>query len=254
MNKRNQYLGQIPDKLTSGAIRMILEKYTDDEYRLDLTNLPITATKTDGCIMKIGTSSVPKVNDTADAKFIQIYTDSGATSGDSRLMYIRHYITGAGGGGEALRVFTTINANAATGHGAHISLGFLATAGASELSGLGAAVRGTLHIPNVASWAPSGTLCAGMFEIYSDGTASDPAGLTELSVLRLCNSGNATGLQDVDTDGFLFSVQGFTAASGVTNVLSSTSLAELPASSVGLRVKIGTGTYYIPAVIAAQWN
>lgn len=208
-----------------------------------------------GGTLTAGTSSSPVTDDTADTKFISLYFDNGAASGDNRGMYLRLYHTGNGAAsGEAARIFTTVNANIANAHGAHVSLNFLATAGASECSGLGAAVRGTTHIPNVASWAPTGTLCSGMFELYSDGSASDPAGLTELSLLRLCNSGDATGAADVDTDAFILSVQGFTAASGVTNAVSSTSLAELPAGSVGLRVKIGTGTYYIPAVVAAEWN
>jgi hypothetical protein len=93
-----------------------------------------------------------------------------------------------------------------------------------------------------------------MFELYSDGTASDPAGLTELSVLRLCNSGNATGAADVDTDANVISIQGFTAATGDTNAISSTSLAELPAGTVGIRVKVGSTVYYIPAVVSTEWN
>ena len=93
-----------------------------------------------------------------------------------------------------------------------------------------------------------------MFELYSDGDASDPAGLTELSVLRLCNSGDATGKADVDTDAYLFSVQGFTAAADTTKVVSSVSLAELPGSTVGLRVKVGSTAYYIPCVAATEWN
>ena len=202
-----------------------------------------------------GTSSVPVVNDDVNTKFIALYFDNGAASGDNRGLYLKLNHTGNGtGGGEAARIFTAVNANIGTAHGAHVSLAFLATAGASECSGLGAAVRGTTHIPNVASWAPAGTLCAGMFELYSDGTASDPAGLTELAVLRLCNSGDTTGAADVDTDAFLLSIQGFTAAANVTKVVSSVSLAELPSGTVGLRVKIGTGTYYIPAVISTEWN
>ena len=94
-----------------------------------------------------------------------------------------------------------------------------------------------------------------MFELYSDGTASDPAGLTELSVLRLCNSGNATGAADVDTDAFLFSVQGFTAAADLTKVVTTASLSELnTGGTIGLKIKVGTTTYFIPAVASASWN
>lgn len=180
---------------------------------------------------------------------------TSATSGTVEGTYTRLAFEADGTAtGEALRAFTNVNANIATAHGAHISLSFEAAAGGSETSGLGVAVRGTTHIPDVASWAPTGTLYAGMFELFNDGAASDPAGLTELAVLCLSNSGNATGAADVDTDAFLLSIQGFTAATGVTNAVSSTSLSELPSGTVGLRVKVGSGTYYIPAVAAAEWN
>ena len=226
-----------------------------DDARLDFSDATVKAANTDGGIIKAGTSSAPVTEDTADMKFVALYFDNGATSGDNRGMYLRLYHTGSGtGGGEAARIFTTVNANIGTAHGAHISLNFLATAGASECSGLGAAVRGTTHIPNVASWAPTGTLCAGMFEVYSDGANSDPAGLTELSVLRLVNAGNATGMADVDTDAYLFSIQGFTAAADTSKVVSSVSLAELPGSTIGLRVKVGASAYYIPCVLATEWN
>lgn len=207
-----------------------------------------------GLIMGGGTTAAPCTSSTANDFFIEFRCATSATSGDNRLAYLRYAFEGAAGGGDAVRIFANVNENIGTAHALHAGMNFEAAAGGSECSGLGAAIRGTLQIPDIASWAPTGTLCAGMFEIYSDGAASDPAGLTELAVLRLLNSGNATGMADVDTDAFLFSIQGFTGATGTTNVLSTTSLTELPPSTVGLRVKIGSGTYYIPAVAAAEWN
>lgn len=196
---------------------------------------------------------VTQPGSTTAVKIINIDETQPNTSGDARGIYDKLTLSGTAGG-EALRAYTYVTENLDTAHGAHISLGFCAEAGGSECSGLGVGVRGTLHIPNIASWKPTGTYAAGMFEIYSDGKASDPADMTELSVLRLCNSGDATGKADVDTDACIFSVQGFTAAAGVTNALSSTRLAELPAGSVGLRCKIGSSMYYIPAVISTEWN
>ena len=211
------------------------------------------AASASGVLVGGGTSASPNTTATADAKFVEFRCETTAASGDNRLAYLWYDMEGAGGG-ECLRAMTSVNENLGTAHGAHIGLSYEAVAGGSETSGLGAAVRGTLHIPDVASWAPTGTICGGMFEIYSDGSASDPAGLTELSVLRLCNSGDATGAADVDTDAFLISVQGFTAAADTTKVLSSVSLAELPAGTVGLRIKIGSSTYRIPCVAEAEWN
>jgi len=81
-----------------------------------------------GLILGSGTSTDPKTSTTADEKFISFYFSDSATSGDSRGLYLRHYIAGAGGGGESLRSFTSIDDVAgATAHGAHISLGFEAS-------------------------------------------------------------------------------------------------------------------------------
>lgn len=210
-----------------------------------------------GLLLGGGTNNNPNLSAVASTNFIDFRMANSATSGDNRGAYLRLALTGEGtGGGETLRALTNVGANLGTAHGAHISLSFAAEAGGSETSGLGAAVRGTTHIPNVASWAPTGTVYAGMLELYSDGSSSDPAGLTELAVLCLSNSGDATGKADVDTDAFVLSIQGFTAATGVTNAISNTSPSELDmtSSALGIRVKIGAGTYYIPAIPAADWN
>lgn len=200
-----------------------------------------------------GTDASPLTNATANLKFVEFRCSCSAASGDNRLAYLRYQLTG-GGGGECMRASTVVNSNVGTAHGAHFGIEFLATAGASECSGLGVGLRGTLMIPNVASWAPTGTYAAGMFEIYSEGTASDPAGMTELSVLRLVNAGDGTGKADVDTDGYLFSIQGWTSAADTTKMLSSKSLAELPSSSIAFRVKVGSTDYYMLAVLASELN
>lgn len=200
-----------------------------------------------------GTSADPVTSSVADKKMIEFRCETTASSGDNRLMYLR-YAMGNAGGGECLRAFTVVEANLGTAHGAHLSLVFSASAGGSECSGLGVACRATLHIPNVASWLPTGTYAAINAEIFSDGANSDPAGMTELSFLRMSNDGDATGKANVDTDAFLFSIQGFTAAADTTKLLSSKSLAELPANSIALRIKVGATTYYIPAVLATELN
>jgi hypothetical protein len=129
-------------------------------------------------------------------------------------MYLRTYFSGAGGGGDALRVFTTINSVVCgTAHGAHISLNFVSSANSGRLTGLGVAMRGTLHIPSDADWT-SGTLAAVQAEIYSDDEHSDPDGLTELSFIRIVNGGHANGIADVDDDANLLVISGGTIASG----------------------------------------
>ena len=221
-------------------------------------NLPMSldngtgAVSSSGLLMGRGTSGDPVTTSTADGKFFEWRCESTASSGDNRLLYMRYSLNG-GGGGECLRALTVIDSNVATAHGAHMSLAFDATAGGSETSGLGVACRGTLHIPNIASWAPTGTYAAGMFEIFNDGSASDPAGMTELSVLRLVNGGDSTGAADVDTDAFLFSIQGFTVGNEAADLVyvNTITAATINANvTEALKIKIGSNTRFIPIATA----
>ena len=201
-----------------------------------------------------GTSADPVTTSVADKKMIEFRCETTASSGDNRLMYLR-YAMGGAGDGECLRAFTVVEANLGTAHGAHLSLVFSASAGGSECSGLGVACRATLHIPNVASWLPTGTYAAMNAQIFSDGSNSDPAGMTELSFLRMSNDGDATGKADVDTDAYLFSIQGFATAANSTKVIRTDSLVEMNTpNTVGLRIRIGSVSYYMLAVPAADWN
>jgi len=186
--------------------------------RLDLSgSLPNNA-NTDGGMIKAGTSAARIINDTAAMKFISIYTDCGATSGDSRGMYLRHYITGAGGGGEAARLYTTVeNVAGATAHGAHIALSFAAT---GSITGLGVAMRATLQIPN--GVMTYGTYAAVMGEIWSDGSASDPSGVTELAFIRLINGGDGAGIAKVDDKAYLLTLEGGSTSGGNVVVASTT--------------------------------
>jgi hypothetical protein len=201
-------------------------------------NLPVSldngtgAAAASGLLLGRGTTADPVTTATADAKFIEFRCETTAATGDNRLLYMRYQIGGASGG-ECLRALTNIAANTTTAHGAHLSLSFLATAGGSECSGLGVACRGTLHIPNIASWAPTGTYA--------------------LSVLRLVNAGDATGLQDVDTDAFLMSIQGFTVGNEAADLVyvNTITAATINANCTeALKIKIGANTRYIPIATA----
>lgn len=92
-----------------------------------------------------GTSTTACTTATADKNFIGFWTQSTATTGDSRGMYLRHYL-GAAGSGEALRAFGTATAaNVATGgtaNGAHIS--FSLSGASASISGQANAARITL--------------------------------------------------------------------------------------------------------------
>lgn len=158
-----------------------------------------------------GTETYPLVTSTADKKFISYYLKSTATSGDNRAMYLRFYLAGTGISGDCLRAYASVaDVAAANAFGAHLSLGF-ETAG--RITGLGAAMRGTLHIPD-RTMAAGGTYAAVQAEIYSDGASSSPAPVTELSFLRLCNDGNAAGIATVDDKAYLFSLIGGANATG----------------------------------------
>ena len=186
----------------------------------------------------IGTNADRETTATASANFLEYRLENSATSGDNRGMYLRLYMTGAGGGGEAARIFTTVEDVAAgTAHGAHISLNF-GTSG--TVTGQGVAARCTLHLPNTALTS-NVTMSAVQAEIYSDGSNADPGGSTILSLFRAVNGGHADGMADVDDDAVFFDVQGFADATG--NLFLSTAPSTLAAS---LRCRVGTTTYYLP--------
>jgi len=195
----------------------------------------------------VGSSSARAVRDEADLKFMQMYIDNGATSGDNRALYLRLYITGAGGGGEAARIFTTVeDVAASSAHGAHISLNF-GTSG--TVTGQGIAMRATLHLPSTAL-ASNVTLAAVQAEIYSDAATSDPGGSTLLSYFRAVNGGDATGGADVDDDAVLLEIIGTTAGAAkmfATGLTPATVYGNLTAS---LKIRIGSTIYYIPLATA----
>jgi hypothetical protein len=163
-----------------------------------LTTLGVTGVTTLGAdaangalLLGSGAASNATLNttSTADKKFVNIYTESTATSGDSRLAYLRHYLGGAGGSGEALRAFTTVDvADVANAHGAHISTSF---ASGADITGQATGVRSTLHVPNAALSA--GTYSAGISEVYHDGTSSSLAGTTTHAIHRFLAAGDGTG-------------------------------------------------------------
>jgi hypothetical protein len=144
-------------------------------------------------ILDAGTSSDKVICDTASTKFISIYTDCGALSGTAIAEYLRLYVTGTGGSGQALRAFCTVeNVTGINAYGAHISLNF---GDSGKVSGSGQALTTTLHIPNTAT--QSGTLSAITTEINTDGSTSDPSGAS-LSCIRMSQMGDAK--DDVDDD------------------------------------------------------
>lgn len=183
-----------------------------------------------------GTSSNPSTISSA-GNFFPVYGKSTATSGDSRAIYTRLYLAGAGGAGEALRAFTTVSDVAAAGaHGAHISVSF-GTSG--SITGLAVAARATLQVANTAM--SGGTFAAMQAEIYGDGSSSSVSSMTECSFIRFVADGAATNIKaTIDTSGYLFSVQGLTKGSGKLFQDNTAG-----AASQALRILVGSTPYYI---------
>ena len=147
--------------------------------------LQLASTATAAILFGAGTSTTPIATSSANKNFIGFWTSSTATTGDSRGAYIRHYFSGAGGSGEALRAFGTVNGVAAatggTVNGAHITLSVSAAAG--SVSGEGNALRATLGLG--ASTNAGGTLAGICIDSDFDTAATVPSGAV---CLRVTNS------------------------------------------------------------------
>lgn len=226
-----------------------LAAFAAGQKRFELGTFALTTqgANTAAVLFGMGTATTPvDIGTTASKNFIGFWCNSSATSGDSRLMYLRLYLGGtSSASGETARIFTTVKtgAVASSAHGAHISLSFQTT---GYCSGLGVASRNTLHIPDQASWSTGGTYAATQAEIWSDGAASDTAVVTEVSFLRCVNGGNASGIADVDDDAHLIVYDGGSTASG--NVVESSTTEANYAYSI--RVKMNGTVMYLMAASA----
>lgn len=217
---------------TSGRLQLYSGDYTAiDGLGVDFGNVDSGALLHGG-----GTGTYPLTNSVAAKNFLSYYVKSTATSGDARGLYMRLYIAGAAGAGEALRAFTTVSdVAAASAHGAHISLSFGST---GSITGAGVAARQTLQIPNGAMTA--GTYTASQAEIWSDGSSSDPTGVTELALFRAVLSGNATGIGKVDDKAALFAIDG--GGIGAGNIVAAKSSAAVTHTA---RITINGVVYYL---------
>lgn len=213
---------------------------------------PVSASDTAGAIYKAGASTTPASTPIATQAANQSMWRAifGIDHDGGYGVYTRSFIRTAAISGDAARIFSTVyDVTAATARGLHASLSF---GSSGKVSGLGAAIEATLHMPETAGM--SGTNYAIKAAINADAATSDPAGATTIAFIGIVAQGTQGGLDDLDTDGVVFDVQGLTAASGITKMLSSTSLAELPTGTVGLRVKVGAALYRLPLIAEAEWN
>lgn len=161
-------------------------------------------------LMGIGTSADPATTAVADKNFIEMRTQSSATSGSSRGLYWRHNLSGAGQSGEAIRAFTDLTGAVATARGEHVSLQAGAT---GYVTGLGAGLDAQLYLKNEALHA-NGTYSVLNAEIYSEGATTDPAGATSMSFFRAVMGGNATGIGAVDDKAYLLRMEGNAVGAG----------------------------------------
>lgn len=135
--------------LTTNQTTYIMRKGQPADFGAVTASGAVTLqTDTSGALLGAGASGANhSLGSTAD-NALEFYLNATHTSGDMRGQYLRLYFSGAGGSGEAARIFSTINnvsvATGGTVNGAHISLG---TAGASAaVSGAANALRATFGI------------------------------------------------------------------------------------------------------------
>jgi hypothetical protein len=191
----------------------------------------------------IGSTTQPIASSIANANFMGFYvSNSDATGGTARGLYMRLYLTGTSGqSGEAVRAFTTVNGTGAVGvHGSQSSVSF-GTSG--TITGLAAGIRSTFQVKNATM--STGTATAVMSELSADGSSSHFTG-TVLSFFRLAISGNSTGITQLNGDSFFMDLTGgCTAGSGATYFIDTSKTALTGYGS--LRVKCPDGvTRYIP--------
>ena len=185
---------------------------------------PIYFKTINSTVIAIGKSALHVTSSVASTKFISIYVDITATSGDNRAIYNRLYFKASNsGGGESLRSYTLIDGAYTitdAAHGAHITLGMGESTTTGRINGLGAAVRAQLGLASAALLG--GTYTALQAEIYAFGASCQPSGVTELSFIRCVAGGHATGRQEIDDKAYLLVLDGVAEGAGNMVVASAT--------------------------------
>ena len=181
-----------------------------------------------------GTAADPIELGTTAKNWMDYRTRSTHTSGDSRGVYLKHYLGGVGGAGEAARFVTNVQAAVGTAHGVHNALEYAA---AGTTTGQGIVSRNTFHVPGRALTA--GTYAAVQAEIYADESGT-VAGTTVLALFRAVLDGNATAVGLVDHGACLMSIEGNSIDTG--HIIAAKASA---AVSHVARIKVNGVLYYI---------
>jgi hypothetical protein len=179
----------------------------------------------------IGGTSTEPITVTTAQNVSSFYVTSSATTGDTRLSYMRMDITSTGSG-ETLRAFTRVTgAGAAAGgtiNGAHISTSINTT---GTISGAANALRTTL---GGSATTPGGTLA--VLQLDTDYSVNVTLGATS-AFIRVTDSGTQTGevqnLVNIET--------------GPAATVAPTASAVPASPSKVLKVMVGGTAYYVPA-------
>jgi hypothetical protein len=194
--------------------------------------------RTQALLFGSGASADRSTTATASKNFVGFWTESTATSGDSRGLYWRHYFAGAGGSGEALRAYATIDgvtvATGGTVNGAHISLD--AVGAGAKVSGAAHAVRLTFGIAAAAT-ALGGTCAVAKVETDIKTGATVPP---KMAYLRFEDSGD-TGLDYLFATATLSTALVANAGTGANSAAVSTG----GVAAKALKVNIGGTDYWI---------
>lgn len=148
--------------------------------------LQFGSTATAALAMGGGTAASPiAMGSTANKNLVGFWSNSTATTGDTRLAYLRQYFSGAGGSGETARIFATVNnVQAAVGGTVNAIHATTSISGASgSISGAANAIRATFA--QGASTNPGGTCAVMQLDSDLDNSSTVAA---SLAYLRCTNS------------------------------------------------------------------
>lgn len=172
--------------VTAGAVTASKALVVGSSKELSAIGKLTFGTATGGLMAGGGASGANHALGATAGNALEFYLNATHTTGDMRGEYLRLYFSGAGGSGEALRAYSTINnvsvATGGTVNGAHISLG---TAGASAaVSGQASALRATFEIA-AASTTLGGTCSVGIFDTNMDTAVTVPPNFAFLRFVNL---------------------------------------------------------------------
>lgn len=198
-----------------------------------ITQLGTAAIDASVLLAGTGTTSTKATTSTANKNFLGLWSETTATSGDSRGLYLRHYAGGTiatTGYSDAARIFGTVTGTGySSATGAHITNQINTSA---SVTGLAAALRASLSVSGTTT---QGTMCV----LHLDEQGDFNGVYTDWDFVRV-----ETSKTNLTAPRFL-NFQGFTPGAGAMLV---TGVAKAyPAEYAGtIKIKIGTTDYFIP--------